>query len=546
MEESAWKGLKRGRGRGGRRGRKAAALSDFNLEHDERAALLPRTPRRTAGDRDELPRARALLYIFLSLRFLESFAYFTLSNVFTLHLSSQFGLDDATAGTLFGLRGAVSHVYGTVLGPVVDAVGLRACLFVGFVLSALGRFWFACASTTQAVALAVYVPMAMGHSLVGCSLTIGIKRVTLPSPAAGSLSSSWGFAMAYCAAVCGIMLCGPMIDITTAVMSPAPPYQRLALITSALSCSAAVISAVALRCAPSSLIEPFVSMGPHQAASVAQRASGYCSDLTQVVCSRRFLRFCAFSVALLPGLTVLRNLDGGIFPKFMLRTFGPHVPKGTIYALNPLFALLLAPTLVSLLSKRAPWPVIRAGITISAVSPLVVSACGASLGSVVAFVLLLTLGDALYNPRMDAYAMSVAPVGREGTFAGAAAALVFLAEVPAGVLGGMLLERYCLDGHGCDARRLFGALAAFAALTPMALWSCPSLFREEASLEIAKVEGKVEGSSAARQEKWQLERELRRKLAAEGAAGIVGGGRPKAELVALSADQDTDDELEVE
>ena len=106
---------------------------------------------------------------------------------------------------------------------------------------------------------------------------------------------------------------------------------------------------------------------------------------------------------------------------------------------------------------------------------------------------------------MDAYAMSVAPMGREGilpprpavrspvpsrtqsrstnhqaitttgvspavlpantgsrstrgihppaagTFAGAAAALVFLAEVPAGILGGLLLERYC-NGRCVAAR----------------------------------------------------------------------------------------------
>ena len=281
-------------------------------------------------------------------RFLESFAYFTLSNIFTLHLSSQFGLDDAAAGTLFGLRGAVSHVYGTVLGPIVDSVGLRRCLFVGFVLSAAGRLLFAGASTTQTAALAVYIPMAMGHSLVGCSLTIGIKRVTLPTPVSGGTSSTWGFAMAYCAAVCGIALCGPTIDIATALMAPAAPYRRLAQITSAISGSAALISAVALQCAPSSLLEPIVSSGPDPDAGASNRLSRYCTDLAQVVCSRRFLRFSAYSIALLPGLTVLRNLDGGIFPKFMLRTFGPSVPKGTIYALNPVLDLLFAPPLVSL------------------------------------------------------------------------------------------------------------------------------------------------------------------------------------------------------
>ena len=71
--------------------------------------------------------------------------------------------------------------------------------------------------------------------------------------------------------------------------------------------------------------------------------------------------------------------------------------------------------------------------------------------------------------QVDAYAMRVAPDGREGAFAGASAALVFLAEVPAGLLGGLLLERFCAAEGQCDGRQLFGALGAFAALTPLLL-----------------------------------------------------------------------------
>ncbi|KAL3910403.1 MAG: hypothetical protein SGPRY_009070 [Prymnesium sp.] len=244
----------------------------------------------------------------------------------------------------------------------------------------------------------------MGHSLVGCSLTIGIKRLTA-SPAA--VSSSWGFALAY-----------------------------------------------SFSCFPSPLVEPFISMGPSHVSGPFQR----------------FIRFCAFSLAMLPGLT------------------------GSIYALNPLCGLLLAPLLVSALGARPPWPLIRVGISITALSPALVTVLGVSLPSAVGIVLFLTTPLTPFrvavfelllttppsiSPRMDAYAMSVAPVGREGTFAGAAAALVFLAEVPAGLLGGSLLELYCpAEASRCHGQRLFGALATFGAITPALLWSCPALFRE--------------------------------------------------------------------
>uniref|UniRef100_A0A7S3EPW9 Major facilitator superfamily (MFS) profile domain-containing protein n=1 Tax=Haptolina ericina TaxID=156174 RepID=A0A7S3EPW9_9EUKA len=172
----------------------------------------------------------------------------------------------------------------------------------------------------------------------------------------------------------------------------------------------------------------------------------------------------------------------------MLRSFGAAVPKGSIYAINPLLDLLLTPLFVSRLAAVPHFAVIRVGLSIAALSPLVLTLVGPSLTAVILFVLVLTVGDALYNPRTDAYAMLVAPIGREGTFAGAAAALVFLAEVPAGVVGGILLERYCpqgSDGASCDGRRLFGALAAFACISPLLLWGIPTLLREDVALDAA-------------------------------------------------------------
>ena len=51
------------------------------------------------------PGATALFRLVLILQFVDSFAYFTLSNIFTLHLSEELGIGDVAAGALFGLRG---------------------------------------------------------------------------------------------------------------------------------------------------------------------------------------------------------------------------------------------------------------------------------------------------------------------------------------------------------------------------------------------------------------------------------------------------------
>ena len=60
--------------------------------------------------------------------------------------------------------------------------------------------------------------------------------------------------------------------------------------------------------------------------------------------------------------------------QFMLRRFGPRVPKGMVYALNPALDLLVVPALASARSGRlgarlrraAHFDVIRAGLTLAA------------------------------------------------------------------------------------------------------------------------------------------------------------------------------------
>jgi POT family proton-dependent oligopeptide transporter len=375
-------------------------------EEEEKAALQPGP---AAGD-DKARDHRVLLHIVLVLRFVESFSYFTLNNVFTLHLTDVLGISDAAAGTLFGLRGAVQMFYGIALGPIVDTVGVTRSLWVAFGICALGRGSFALATTREVAMLSVYGPMAIGHALVGTVLSIAIKRATHSDD--DPTAASWGFAMSYCATVLGIMLCGPFIDAMTIIQHPVLPYAQLALITSALSIGMMVLSIAAFDWFPGAGVAsslPRTSSLKASARSHDASGSKSCAgvavwvrSLRSTVCTRRFARFCAFSVAILPGSSVLRNLDGGIYPKFMLRTFGPTVPKGTIYALEPALDLILVPLFTKLTAARSHFVVIRVGLCIAAISPLVIYMLGATIPTVVGFVLVLTLGDALYTARTGA------------------------------------------------------------------------------------------------------------------------------------------------
>lgn len=142
-----------------------------------------------------------------------------------------------------------------------------------------------------------------------------------------------------------------------------------------------------------------------------------------------------------------------MLPKYMQRSIGCTAPYGSVYSINPAIIILLVPLVTAATAKVAHFDMMHYGSYISASSPFWIYfvARPAVLGPVL-FVVQLSLGEAVWSPRWNDYTMDVAPEGREGLFGAIAAAPLFLAKLPTGLLSGFLLARYCpLVGDGCAA-----------------------------------------------------------------------------------------------
>ena len=100
----------------------------------------------------------------------------------------------------------------------------------------------------------------------------------------------------------------------------------------------------------------------------------------------------------------------------MLREFGENVPKGTIYSINPALIIVLVPIISAATTDQDPLVLIHYGTYVSAASVfcLVISN---SIGACITFVTMLSIGEAIWSPRLYDYAMSVCEEGREGMWA---------------------------------------------------------------------------------------------------------------------------------
>eukprot|EP00301_Raphidiophrys_heterophryoidea_P007619 c12924_g1_i1.p2 GENE.c12924_g1_i1~~c12924_g1_i1.p2 ORF type:complete len:149 (+),score=42.66 c12924_g1_i1:194-640(+) len=66
-----------------------------------------------------------------------------------------------------------------------------------------------------------------------------------------------------------------------------------------------------------------------------------------------------------------------------------------------------------------------------------------NMAAAVLFVVILSVGEAIWSPRLYEYTVAIAPKGREGTYAGLSSAPYFVAKLGVGYIGGVLLEAYC-------------------------------------------------------------------------------------------------------
>jgi MFS family permease len=131
------------------------------------------------------------------------------------------------------------------------------------------------------------------------------------------------------------------------------------------------------------------------------------SPYKEVLCSRSFLRFCLFSLLLINLQSIFTYIDS-LLPTYLLRCFGENYPKGMIYSINPFMIIWLTPTVAAFTSHWEHFSMIKYGGYVSAISPFFL-VFSTSTWAVVMFMIFLSLGEAIWSPRVYDYTMSIAP-----------------------------------------------------------------------------------------------------------------------------------------
>jgi MFS family permease len=155
-------------------------------------------------------------------------------------------------------------------------------------------------------------------------------------------------------------------------------------------------------------------------------------------------KFFFFIFALIPVQTLF-TYNWLILPQYLARAFeGSFIStRFEVFSnLNPLLIFIAVPIVTALTQKKKVYNMMVIGTFVMA-APAFLLAFSTSLPALLGFLLIMTIGEAMWQPRFLQYAAEIAPEGRTGAYMGVAQFPWFLTKVIAPLFTGVMLQKYC-------------------------------------------------------------------------------------------------------
>jgi MFS family permease len=334
-----------------------------------------------------------------------------------------------------------------VVGSLADRFGIRTTLIAAFAVAALTRLGMSLAGSPGS-AITWLMLFALAYATISPVIQAAIQR------ASSARTRAFAFSFWYVSFNLSGTLSGPLVIdlVRRAFLDPSAGKLVRRTVTlpllGARDVSAhAVIMGVGFFFAVAGLLvtlllrRSFEDRVDPEDGPAPVRKRAFFSALAEVVGDRVFWRF----VVLMLFLSLVRMMFQHMhftWPKYVLREQGDGFPVGTVWSLNSFLILFLAPAATALTRHRRPFEVLLVGAFVSAVSPFVLC-LGSSMPFQIAMILVLTIGEALWSPRLYEYNLAIAPRGREATYVSLAMLPYFLAKFLVGPASGYLLEAFC-------------------------------------------------------------------------------------------------------
>jgi proton-dependent oligopeptide transporter, POT family len=385
---------------------------------------------------------------------LDGVAYFAMLPALTLYLSENLGYGDTAAGWWFGILMGVYTLVGFVAGFVGDALGIKRTLLISVVILVIARVVISI-FTIKAVVIPALFLIMVGTAIMTPVLVAATKRYTTKQ------TRTAGFNFMYFLWNIGVILAGPALDFARSSSLGNRGIFMLGSVMSIL-CWLVIMFLMRDRIRKTADDHEAEKSGEDEEDEEADGDDKAWENPLAVAWSvireTAFWRFMLFLV-LVVGVKLVFEYWHALSPKYYLRVIGPDAPVGTINSLNGWVICIGLVISTPIVARFKLFNVMLLGICISAVSVLIPAISPGIFGAVdpaslariyymliLGQVLLFSLGEVIWSPRIYEYTAAIAPKGREASYMGLSNMPMFFARMLVGPLSGFMLVNYCPEG----------------------------------------------------------------------------------------------------
>lgn len=370
-------------------------------------------------------------WVVIFLHIFEGFIGFAVDLNMMTFFHQKFSMNSQTSGQFFGLQGIFVLVLGIPGGIMLDKLGIKVSLIIGFLAATVSRVILAFSNNETVSIATLSVGVSLGGGLIALGLYLTLERMPEGN------SKNLAFNLLYCSENLGDVLASwvnpLMIDI-----GGFNQFQFMFLCTAAVSFVGLVL-VLLLYWEPDPLLDPNAVEGE---ATNAKDLSYW-----NIVTQKTFLRALTLALVFLGVRTMFKHLSS-IVPIYMQNLYGPSVNYSFAIGINPLGVIILSPIFgVMLRNLKNPLPVIFLGTLLSALSPLamVIWRPAGKEWPVWLFNSIFTVGEALYSPKVSQLAVSIPPPSQKGIYSTLITFPAVIGTFFSGFQAGYLLEHFCPD-----------------------------------------------------------------------------------------------------
>jgi len=455
--------------------------------------------------------ARRELWLTFLIKFLIYTAYSVTNKTMVLWLSKDLGFSDQASGALVGWVWAPAMTVFTLLaGSLTDAIGLRSTFFLGVAICTVARSVMV-VTTIPSLALACGVlPLAVGEALGTPVLLAATRRYSTTT------QRSISFSIIYMIMNVGYVAAGWIFDyvrqlnLRVSLFGFEPTsYQQLFMVSLVFEIvlfpviyfirrgnEATNESAAAGRLTQTPL--QLERSTPTFLSGIGETVRKSAIDTAQLfrrlIGQSGFYRILVFFLLIGFLKAIFLQMDY-VFPKFGIRELGLYAPVGKLANINAIMIIILVPIIGALTQKSAAYRMVVIGGTICAAGVFImalptdwfVSVANGVMGQwlghsylglqgsihpyyvmTALYLIVFSVGEAFYSPRVYEYAAAIAPPGQEASY-GSLAYLPFLVGKFLVGFGGWLLARFCPEHGQRHSGTMWLIFALAASVAPIGL-----------------------------------------------------------------------------